>query len=95
VPKPELVKLLNHPARLAIMSIAANRFQVSFVVLKQELEVSDATLSKHIAQLSDAGYLRITKSLGKSYAKTTVDITSAGRGVYEGHVAALRAILGV
>lgn len=85
-------ELIHAPTRLRICANLAPVQWVEFAHLRDVLEVADSVLSKHLKQLSDAGYVyldRFTKS-GRSYVR--VSFTRNGRRAYVGHVAALRAI---
>lgn len=85
-------ELIHAPTRLLICANLAPVQWVEFAYLRDALEVADSVLSKHLKQLSDAGYVhieRFTKS-GRSYVRAA--LSKKGRKAYVGHVAALRAI---
>lgn len=50
-------------------------------------------LSKHVRVLHEAGYLDVHKSTSASRVRTSLSLTRAGRVAYDGHLAALRAIV--
>lgn len=72
--------------------------KVDFAVLRDTVGVSDATLSKHLKVLGDAGYITTTKarSAARSDARrlTWVAQTARGRAAFDAHVAELRRITG-
>lgn len=85
-------ELIHAPTRLLICANLAPVQWANFTHLRDVLGVADSVLSKHLKQLSDAGYLhleRFTKS-GRSYVRA--GLTRKGRKAYVGHVSALRAI---
>ncbi|TFB93973.1 ArsR family transcriptional regulator [Cryobacterium sp. TMT1-3] len=65
-----------------------------FRLLRNSLEVSDPTLSKHLRILEAAGYVDILKGIVASRPRTRVQLTDAGREAFTGHVAFLRTIVG-
>ncbi|GAA5227955.1 transcriptional regulator [Paeniglutamicibacter antarcticus] len=84
--------LIHAPVRLRICASLAPLQWAEFAQLRDSLGVADSVLSKHLKQLTDAGYLdveRFTKA-GRSHIR--VALTSDGRKAYVGHVGALRAM---
>jgi len=63
---------------------------IDFAVLRDILKTSDATLSKHLKVLLDAGYLSTTKAASptRSDARrlTWVTQTAAGRHAFDAHI---------
>ena len=79
--------------RLRICGMFARLGATDFAVIRDALGVSDPTLSKHLKQLEQAGYVRLQKGLtlgGRT--KTWADLTDAGHSAFEGHVAFLREV---
>ncbi|WP_106121725.1 transcriptional regulator [Nesterenkonia sandarakina] len=79
--------------RLRICGMLARLGATDFAVIRDALQVSDPTLSKHLKQLAQIGYIRLQKGLtlgGRT--KTWVEMTVAGSTVFEGHVAFLREV---
>ncbi|RNL62051.1 MarR family transcriptional regulator [Nocardioides marmoriginsengisoli] len=89
----ELDRHLQPPARLKLMTMLATTSEVEFVVLRDGLDVSDSVLSKHVAALSEVGYLRSRKGTRGGRRTTWVSLTGKGRKVLTEHVGALRAII--
>ena len=91
-----LNEVIHQPVRLRIMSVLAgldNEMQVSFVYLKDLLDLTDGNLGAHIRKLEEAGYITITKTFVNNKPQTYVEATQAGRKAFSEHVAALEAIL--
>lgn len=90
--------VIHAPVRLRICGLLHQANQLDFAVLRDALEVSDATLSKHVKVLSSAGYVSSGKaaSLGRRDARqiTWLSLTKTGRSAFDGHVAALQKIAG-
>lgn len=85
--------LVHAPNRLQICAILAAVDSADFATLRAGLGVADSVVSKHLATLEQAGYLVIHKTRCGPHSRTTVSLTPSGRGAYQGHVAALRAIV--
>lgn len=89
-------ELIHAPVRLRICGLLRRVAQLDFAVLRDTLEVSDATLSKHVKSLADAGYVRSSKlaSAARSDARRTMwlALTPAGTAAFDAHVRALREI---
>lgn len=89
---------IHAPVRLRISGMLRSAEKVDFAVLRDTLGVSDATLSKHLKVLADAGYVTTTKarSATRSDARrlTWISQTAAGQAAFDAHVAELRRITG-
>lgn len=93
---PELDPVIHQPVRLQIMAALGNlgsREQVDFTFLKTKLALTDGNLGAHLLTLEQAGYIAVEKAFVARKPKTFVAPTPAGRRAFEGHVAALTAIL--
>jgi DNA-binding MarR family transcriptional regulator len=88
----DLDPVIHAPKRLAAMAILANSSSTDFAFLRSYLELTESDLSKQMATLERAGYVKVTKSGRGRGATTTYQVTAAGKTAYERHVAALRAI---
>ena len=84
---------LHPPARLKLMSLLVVVSEMEFSALRQELEVSDSVLSKHISALVDEDYVRSRKGSHLGRRTTWISITRSGRTALSAHVAALRVII--
>ncbi|GAA3958716.1 transcriptional regulator [Streptomyces marokkonensis] len=85
---------LIHPAtRLSVVSLLAATEWADFAFIRDSLSLSDSALSKQLHTLEEAEYLEIRKEGGGRKRRTKVRLTDRGRTAFEGHVAALRAIV--
>ncbi|MEH0639367.1 transcriptional regulator [Streptomyces bottropensis] len=85
---------LIHPAtRLSVVALLAATEWADFAFVRDSLSLSDSALSKQLHTLEEAGYLELHKEGGGRKRRTRVRLTDRGRGAFEGHVAALRAIV--
>ncbi|HET7739205.1 MAG TPA: transcriptional regulator, partial [Mycobacterium sp.] len=64
-----------------------------FAYLKETLRLSDSALSKQLSILEQAGYVTTERRLEARRHKVHARLTDAGRIAFDGHVAALRAIV--
>jgi DNA-binding MarR family transcriptional regulator len=72
--------------------------QMDFAVLRDILDVSDATLSKHLKTLAEARYVSLNKaSASRADARrlTWITLTPAGRNAFDAHLRALQEIAGI
>jgi DNA-binding MarR family transcriptional regulator len=84
---------IHSPARLRLMTMLTAVSEVEFATLREGLEVSDSVLSKHVAALAGAGYVRSRKGVHRGRRTTWVSLTAKGRRSLRAHVAALREII--
>lgn len=85
--------LLHAPARLQIAALLAKVTEMEFAKLRELLKVSDSVLSKHLAALSEAGYIALRKAAEGGRQRTWASLTRTGTRALDRHVAALRAIV--
>jgi DNA-binding MarR family transcriptional regulator len=85
---------LIHPStRLSIVALLAAADWVDFAFVRDRLGLSDSALSKQFATLEEAGYLTVERELRDRRHRVRVRLTPVGRKAFDGHVAALRAIV--
>jgi DNA-binding MarR family transcriptional regulator len=89
----ELDPHLLAPARLKLMTMLTAVSEAEFSTLRDNLEVSDSVLSKHVAALAGAGYVRSRKGVHLGRRTTWIGLTSQGRSALSAHVAELRALI--
>lgn len=99
MPKPtnpyEAIKSIFHePNRLAIMSALCNASDgLSFNELKDECELTDGNLSRHLKALEEAKAIRIRKTFVHSKPLTTLFLTDRGREHFLAYLLALEEVL--
>lgn len=91
--------VIHAPVRLRICGLLRQVEQMDFAVLRDTLDVSDATLSKHLKTLAEARYVSLSKaaSVSRSDARrlTWITLTRAGRHAFDAHMRALQEIAGI
>jgi DNA-binding MarR family transcriptional regulator len=91
-PRHELAELLGHPVRFSIVALLAGASQAEFGFVRDQVEISDSTLSKQVSALEQAGYVKVRKGFVGKRARTWLSLTAEGRRTFERHLAALRSI---
>ena len=86
-------EIVHAPNRLQICAMLAAGESAGFPAVREGLGVADSVLSKHVRVLHEAGYVAIHKATCASRVRTSLSLTTAGRAAYQGHVAALQAIV--
>lgn len=86
--------VVHGAVRLRVCGMLARMGSTEFALLRDTLGVSDPTLSKHLKQLEQVGYLRLVKGPGLGgRTRTWAELTTAGRTAFDGHVAFLRQVI--
>ena len=93
--KAQLNAVIHAPNRLRICAFLTPLQEAEFQVLRDELEVSDSVLSKHLKQLEEAGYVAFRKDAVNGRQRMWANLTKSGRKAFSGHVAELTRIAGV
>jgi len=85
---------LIHPStRLSIVALLASADWIDFAFVRDRLGLSDSALSKQFTTLEEAGYIVIERPVSHRRRRVRARLTEAGRAAFDGHVAALRAVL--
>lgn len=94
--EPRFNETIHAPLRLRVCGLLRPVKEVDFSVLRDALAISDASLSKHLRVLAEAGFLTITKTASptRSDARrlTWIGLTRIGRQAFDAHIAELRNI---
>lgn len=69
-------------------------YEMRFASLRDAVDLSDASLSKQLKALEEAGYISRSREYGITRAKDVVwvALTQAGKQAFDAHLAALREI---
>jgi len=89
-----LDEVIHSPVRLSIVGALARVEQAEFGLVRDAIEVSDSVLSKQVALLEQAGYVKVKKGYVGKRPRTWLSLTRQGFAALEEHKAALRAIAG-
>jgi DNA-binding transcriptional ArsR family regulator len=92
-PYSALNKLFHEPNRLAIVSALCNADGITFNELKEQCNLTDGNLSRHLRSLQHARIIRIKKSFVQSKPQTTIYFTERGRESFIRYLEALEEVL--
>lgn len=84
---------IHAPIRLKLCAALRRVESAEFGALRDDLQVADSVLSRHLKVLAEAGYVTLDKPTGRGRVKTWARLTRDGRRAFDGHVAALRAMV--
>jgi len=86
--------VIHAPNRLQICALLNTSAELEFKLLKEQLDVSDSVLSKHLKVLEEAGYIKAVKKTEFGRQRTWLSLTNLGRKAFTVHVNALQKIVG-
>jgi len=91
---PGLDPLIHEAARLVIVSVLAECQVADFNFMLATTRLTRGNLSRHMARLIEAGYVRETKEFVNRKPHTEYRLTSAGRGAFKRYRKAWRQVTG-
>lgn len=89
-PRPVFDPVIHEPNRLQICARLVPHPSLEFGALRDELELSDSALSKHLKTLEQAGHVRLLKQPIDGHVRTQVALTESGREALCCHVAEIQ-----
>lgn len=92
-PEPHFDALIHAPQRLRICAMLSQASGIEFGEIQERTGLSKSALSKHLSQLTDAGYLSEEPFVFKGRSRLMLALTPAGREAYLGHKEALQQLL--
>ena len=92
-PFEQLDKILEHRARLQIMSVLIANASSDFNNLKEMLGVTDGNLASHIKALEKEKYLSVSKTFVDRKPNTKYKITEKGKNAFKKHLDAMEALV--
>jgi DNA-binding MarR family transcriptional regulator len=90
---PRFDELIHPATRLSVVAILAAVDWADFAFVRDELGLSDSSLSKQFTILEDAGYITLERPVSERRRRVRAALTPAGRAAFDGHVAALDQIV--
>ena len=94
IAEPRFDELIHPSTRLAIVALLAAADWADFAFVRDTLGLSDSALSKQLSTLEDAGYVTIDRPVSDHRRRVRARLSTTGRDAFNGHVAALHAIVG-
>ena len=92
-PFDNLDRILEHRARLQIMSVLIASASADFNTLKDMLGVTDGNLASHIKALEKEKYILVSKTFVDRKPNTRYKVTEKGRNAFRRHLDALEAVV--
>jgi len=86
--------VIHAPNRLKICALLDSTKELEFQIIREQLDVSDSVLSKHLKVLEDANYVQLSKKTEFTRQRTWVSLTTKGRKSFKLHLTALKRIIG-
>ncbi|WP_399886342.1 transcriptional regulator [Streptomyces sp. BBFR51] len=84
---------IHAPHRLRVCALLETAGEAEFGLVQKKLDLSASALSKHVTVLMDVGYVEQRKAVRDTRQRVWLRLTRQGRAAYQGHLAALRAIV--
>lgn len=92
-PIAQLDETIHQRVRLGILAVLTEADQADFGYLKEQLDLTDGNLSRHLRVLEEAGLVSIKKGYEGRRPRTWVNATRKGRGAFAEHLAALQELI--
>jgi DNA-binding MarR family transcriptional regulator len=86
---------VHQRVRLGIMAVLSEVRRAEFNYLRDNLELTEGNLSRHLQVLGNAGYVQTEKTFEGKRPRTWVSLTNAGRKAFAAEVRALRRLVGL
>ncbi|MBL7115359.1 MAG: transcriptional regulator [Kiritimatiellae bacterium] len=95
-PFDALEKIFHEPNRLSIMSaLCASDTSLTFNELRNQCDLTDGNLNRHLKVLDEAEAICITKAFVKNKPQTTVTLSKKGLQRFQDYLSALQQVLSV
>jgi DNA-binding MarR family transcriptional regulator len=93
-PISKLDETVHQRYRLGILAFLSGVERADFTKVRDEVGLTDGNLNRHLALLTEAGYVIISKPVTPGGRRRTwVALSPAGREALNAHVRALRALI--
>ncbi|TQF03501.1 MarR family transcriptional regulator [Kitasatospora acidiphila] len=90
---PRVDEVIHHPTRLALVGFLSGCHEAEFGAVRDYCGISDASVSRIVSALEEAGYVKVRKGYVGKRPRTWLALTAAGRTALADHLAALQAIV--
>jgi DNA-binding MarR family transcriptional regulator len=94
-PHPSLAldETVHQRVRLGILAVVSEATECTFAVLRNELDLTDGNLSRHLRVLEEAGLLQIRKGYEGRRPCTWLRLTTRGHAALRDEIAALERLV--
>jgi DNA-binding MarR family transcriptional regulator len=92
-PALALDDVVHQRVRLAILAVLSEASECTFTVLREELDLTDGNLSRHIRVLEEAGLVQVRKGYEGRRPCTWLGLTREGHKALRAEVSALEQLV--
>ncbi|MFC9768518.1 winged helix-turn-helix domain-containing protein [Rhodococcus jostii] len=92
-PSTRLNEVVHQKTRLGILVVLSEADAVDFRFLQESLGATAGNLSRHVATLSDAGYVKVKKGYQSKRPRTWISLTRSGRSALLHEIKSLKEIV--
>ncbi|SFQ33338.1 Winged helix DNA-binding domain-containing protein [Amycolatopsis arida] len=94
-PHPALAldETTHQRVRLAILAVLAEATECTFAALRDQLELTDGNLSRHLRVLEEAGLVELRKTFAERRPRTYLRLTRAGRAALRAQLDAMEQLV--
>lgn len=92
-PSGLLDDVIHQRVRLGIMAVLAEADEAEFTFLKEQLELTDGNLNRHLQVLEQAGYIARRRSRLGGRPRTWIRATKKGSSALVRHLATLQRLI--
>jgi DNA-binding MarR family transcriptional regulator len=85
--------VIHQRVRLGIMAVLAEADEAEFTFLKEQLELTDGNLNRHLQVLEQAGYIRRRRSRSGGRPRTWIRATKSGQEALADHLQTLQRLI--
>lgn len=89
---PALDEVIQHPTRLTVMAFLSGCLEAEFGAVRDYAGISDASVSRIVSALQEAGYVHVRKGYVGKRPRTWLSLSAEGRQALAGHLEALQSI---
>jgi DNA-binding MarR family transcriptional regulator len=89
-----LDRLVNEPARMAVMSLLYVVESADFIFLMNQTNLTWGNLSAHLAKLEQAGYIEMIKTFKAKRPNTVLRLTGTGREAFREYALRMKEVFG-
>lgn len=91
---PRFDAIIHAANRLQICAMLSAVDDADFSAVRDDLDLSDSVLSKHLKILVDVGYVVVLPYSRGGRARKKIALTPAGRRAFDAHIVELRRLIG-
>ncbi|MBZ8177286.1 helix-turn-helix domain-containing protein [Corynebacterium poyangense] len=91
-PRNDLDPELTNPLRFSLLASLSSVVEMTFKDLRDYLDTTDSTLSKHASALEKAGYIKVKKGFVGKKPQTKLAISQKGAQAFRRHLTILNVI---